>query len=277
MVNLLNAGAAAGPYTMSFDAYGASTIVSKLDEARSKKLHVILALTGGKHENYMTDGVFDRSKWNAKMQTYNTAAIKQAIADAVADGTIVGNSVMDEPQVHGIGADANTWGPSGTMTKARVDSMCGYVKGIFPTLPEGVAHRHSAFQPTQSYRVCDFIISQYSAAVGDVTAFRDEGLAIAKRDGHAMLFSMNVLNGGTQDRDGTWDCSGTGGLGQDAPNCRMSPEQLRNFGLILGPAGCGLNMWRYEPDFYANSGNQAASRDIAAVLGTLPSKACKRQ
>jgi hypothetical protein len=261
---------------MSIDAYSASTILSQLAVARTKKVRVVIAMTGGKHENYMTNGVFDRSKWNAKMQTFNTPAIQAAVAEGVADGTIIGTSVMDEPQVLGVGAVANTWGPAGTMTKARVDSLCGYVKAIFPTLPAGVAHRHSAFEPTKSYQVCDFVISQYSARLGSVAAFRDEGLALAKRDGHAIMFSMNVLNGGTQDRDGTWDCAGTGGLGQDPPTCRMSAQQVRSFGLVLGPAGCGLNMWRYDATFVANPENQAAARDIANVLATLPAKACRR-
>jgi hypothetical protein len=37
--------------------------------------------------------------------------------------------------------------------------------------------------------------------------WRHAGLAMAARDYHAILFSMNVLNGGTQDKDGTWDCT----------------------------------------------------------------------
>ena len=42
----------------------------------------------------------------------------------VADGTIIGSRVMDEPYVSG-GATGggNTWGPKGTMTKARVDTL----------------------------------------------------------------------------------------------------------------------------------------------------------
>ena len=161
------------------------------------------------------------------------------------------------------------------MTKARVDSLCGYVKQMFPTLPAGVQHRHDIFEPTKSYRVCDFVASQYSSRVGDVTAFRNAGLAMAKRDGHAILFSLNILNGGLQDKDGTYDCTGEGqaGRGTYSPNCRMTSQQVREVGSILGPAGCGFLMWRYDDTFMADPANQQAFRDVGAKLASTPAKA----
>lgn len=273
---LVLAGVTSPSFNLSLDGYQPDNIIPRIDAARSQGSHLVLAMTGGGHSNYMTDGVFDRSKWDAKMELFNTSAIRSAVAAGVADGTIIGASVMDEPQVSGVGADGNTWGPVGTMTKARVDSLCGYVKAIFPTLPTGVVHRHDVFEPTKSYRVCDFIASQYSARVGSVTAFRDGALAMAQRDGHAIMFSLNILNGGTQDKDGTWDCGGAP-LGQDPPNCQMTAAQLRDFATVLGPAGCGLLMWRYEQSYMARTDNKQAFADIAGVLANAPAKQCRRQ
>jgi hypothetical protein len=266
---------AVAPFTMTLRGVTPASIVATLRDARSVKSRLVLNLTGGKHEKYMTDGAFDYAKWVAAMDQYNMSSIRQAVAEAVADGTIVGISVMDEPHVSGQG-DGNTWGPPGTMTKARVDQMCGYAKGIFPTLPTGVAHRHDVFEPTKSYRICDFIIAQYSSRLGSVTQFRDAGLALARRDGHAIIFGMNILNGGTQDKDGSWTCTGTGGLGTYSPNCRMTPEQIREIGLALGPAGCGLTMWRFDETFMANLENRRAFSDIGTRLASLPGKACRR-
>ncbi len=130
--SLLSKGVATTPYTMSIDGYTAGAIQSRLANARARKMSVILNMTGGAHTQYMTGGRFDLAKWQAKMNTYNTPAIKQAVAAAVADGTIIGNGVMDEPMNT---TPTNTWGPRGTMTKAKVDQMCGYVKAMFPTLP----------------------------------------------------------------------------------------------------------------------------------------------
>jgi hypothetical protein len=187
--------------------------------------------------------------------------------------------VMDEPHVYGLG-DGNTCGPQGTMTKARVDSLCVYVKRIFPTLPVGVSHGHDAFEPTKSYRTCEFIIDQYSWRKGPVTEFRDKALAMAERDGMSIVFSLNIINGGIQAaRDGNWNCSlsTTGGRGTYNPNCRMTPQQVRDWGILLGSAGCALNMWRYDSAFMSDPENQQAFRDVAQRLAGLPAKRCSRQ
>jgi hypothetical protein len=251
-------------------------LITRLNVARSRGMKILIQMTGG-HEPYLTDGVFDMAKWKATMDRWNTPTLKQAVAAAVADGTIIGNSVMDEPHVSGMG-DGNTWGPKGTMTKARVDTLCGYVKAIFPTMPVGVVHQHHIFEPAKTYRVCEFIVSQYTSRFGSVTAFRDSALAYGRRDGIAIAFSMNILNGGIQaPRDGLWNCplTTTGGRGTFDPNCRMTAQQVRDWGLILAEAGCALFMWRYDDAFMARSDNQQAFRDIAARVAALPARSCR--
>jgi hypothetical protein len=281
---LMSSTSTTTPFTLSAEFNSPSTIVTQISNARSRGVSIMLAMTGGAHKATnpgcclsVIDGVlqFDRAKWDATLATFNTATIRQAIASGVADGTIIGATVMDEPFVHG-GGDGNTWGPVGTMTKARVDSLCTEVKRYFPTTPAGVEHQHQLFEPTKSYKVCDFIVDQYNAFMGSVTTWRDAGLAMAARDHHAILFSMNVLNGGTQDKDGTWDCTGTGGKGLYSPNCRMTAAQVKTFGLALGPSGCGLFMWRYDDAFATNYDNQRSFNDIAATMAAAPAKACRR-
>ncbi len=276
-------GSLTPPMTMTADGMTASVLIPRINAARTGGYRLIVNLTGGAHSDYMStiDGVFqfDESKWRAKMETYNTATIRQAVAQAVADGTIVGSSVMDEPYVWGgASGGGNTWGPKGTMTKARVDTLCGVVKQMFPTLAAGVAHQHDMFEPTNSYYVCDFIIDQYDWRRGDVTTFRDAGLAMAQRDHHAIMFGINILDGGVQDKDGNYTCDGPGqgGKGTYAPNCRMTPQQVRDWGLLLGKAGCGLYMWRADDQFMANSSNVQSLRDLASGLGAAAAKGCYR-
>lgn len=265
-------------FTASIGSTNPKNILERIATARAKGIKLILTMTGGGHQNYLTDGVFDMAKWQAKMDAYNTASIASAVSGAVADGTVIGNSVMDEPHVSGQG-DGNTWGPRGTMTKARVDEMCAYVKRMFPTLPVGVVHPHHAFEPDNSYRVCDFLVDQYSSRQGDVTRFRDEGLAQARRDGIAIAFSINILNGGIQaKRRGPWDCSldTTEGRGTHKPNCRMTAAQVREWGVLLGSAGCAFILWRYDDVYMANPDNQRAFADVANVLATKPRRSCTR-
>jgi hypothetical protein len=226
----------------------------------------------------MTNGVFDMSKWKGWMDRYNTSALKTAVAAAVADGTIIGNAVMDEPQNT---TAENTWGPAGTMTKARVDSMCGYVKAMFPTMPVGVVHDHRVFQPDVSYHRCDFIVSQYrwGKTKGDAAKFRDDALAVGRRDGIAIAFSLNILDGGIPRGRGDEHCPvpQTGGDGTSGRACRMTADQIRDWGVVLGSAGCALTMWRYDPIFMADPKNIQAFKDVGTALSKAPGRSCGRQ
>lgn len=265
---LLASGREPMAYTASLDSYTASNIVARLATARQKKLRVLMNMTGGSHDQYKTDGVFDYSKWKAKMDSYNTPTIRAAVAAAIADGTIIGNSVMDEPANH---TPKNSWGPVGTMTKERVDGMCKYVQDMFPGLPVGVVHDHRLLDPTKNYQHCDFLLSQYRMAKGDVREFRDGGLAFARQSGIAIAFSLNVIHGG---EPGT-DCEKWG----DDPNgvlCPMTAEQVRSWGVTLGSAGCALNMWRYEQAYFDKPEIQRALYELAGSLAKLPAKSCRR-
>jgi hypothetical protein len=254
-------------FTLSVDAVRADEIIARISAARTRGVKLILAMTGGSHSNYLTNGVFDMTKWIARMKTFDTPAIKAAVAAGVADGTILGNSVMDEPNHY-------TWGPTGTMTKLKVDEMASYAKSMFPTLPQGVSQKHNAFEPAKAYRVIDFINDQYEERQGDVSLFRDAGVALARRDGHAVIFSINLLDGGTI----VPGCPipQTGGTGTYSNRCRVTAAQLEAWATVLGPAGCAFTMWQYDSTFMSSTDNQRAFRNIAARLATAPAKPCKR-
>jgi hypothetical protein len=258
-------------FSMGLGADNPRSLVGRIQTARAKRKKLLLALTGGHHDQYKTFGVFDMGKWRARMDSYNTAALRKAVAEAVADGTVIGNSVMDEP--NNVSPD-NSWGPPGTLTKSRVDEMCAYVKQIFPTLPAGVVHDYRVFDPEANYRECDFVVSQYQESKGSVTAYRDGGLAFGARTGVAMAFSLNILDGGT--KMSGCPVPATGGRGTYGGNCRMRSDQVREYGLALGPAGCALAMWRFDAAFMSDPENQRAFGDVLSRLATLPARSCRR-
>jgi len=260
------------PLTASREFFPASEMVTHIQAARSKGIRLLLVMTGGSHDKYKTDGVFDQAKWQAAMDKFDTQAIRDAVAAGVADGTIIGNSVMDEPQQSG--TTVKDWGPPGTMTKTRVDQLCAYVKNIFPTLPVGAGHDGNAFEPGNSYQVCEFFMPQYAARKGNVVPWRDANLAIADRDGLEVVFSLNLLDGGFQDKTGPLDCAGTGGLGTHGVNCRMTPENVVEWGGVLGPSACALLSWRYDATFMAKPENQAAFSELAIALAAIPRRPC---
>ena len=272
-------------FTMTYGGEAPRTLLARLAIARARGIRMVTVMTGGARASYLTDGVFNMGKWQKRMDRYNTPEIRQAVALAVSDGTLIGNTVMDEPfNVGGSGNEANRWGPAGTMTKARVDSMCGYAKSIFPTLPQGVFHDYRLARDS-SYRVCDFITSQYRTSKGPLKEYRDGALEVCRRDGIACSFAVNVLDGGIQakkmpgqkdyDED---DCPlpTTGGQGTYFPNCRMTAEQVREAGEVLGAAGCFLTGFRYDAAFMANPENQRAFREVIEKLGKKRAPACAR-
>ena len=259
------------PFTMSLDNTFAASIVKRIDAARQRRIRLVLSMTGGLVSEYSTGGKFDLGKWKARMNTFNTATIKKAVADAVADGTVVGNKLIDEPE-------SSKWG--GVPTKAMVDQMAAHVKSMFPTLPVGVVLGAPGFRwrTSERYKVVDWAMVQYrwSYNQGGITAWRDAVVSWARAEGVTPAFSLNVMDGGIKDTQGTWDCAGTGGKGLTAPNCRMTADQVRSWGQAIGPSGCARLLWKYDDAFMAKSTNQTAFRDVASLLNSKSGRSCRR-
>jgi hypothetical protein len=261
------------PFTASQNYINADSIVQQINAARAMGQRLILAMTGGLSEDYTTNGQFDMTKWKNKMDTYNTDTIRAAVAAGVADGTIIGDLLIDEPET-------KQWG--GNLTKAMLDEMAAYVKNIIPTLLVGVNHGPPGYKWRSSERhtKVDYVAYQYAHYItsGDVAAWRDAVLAEARYEGVTPALSLNILNGGAQDRDGTWDCTGQGqaGRGTRAPNCRMTSKQLQDWGKALATYGCFLTMWRYDESYMSEAGNQDAFREIASLVASQPRRSCAR-
>ncbi|MGH7509214.1 MAG: hypothetical protein ACREMZ_07060 [Gemmatimonadales bacterium] len=270
-------------FTLSSNADTPGGIVARINGARNAGMKIMLAMTGGAHSNYITDGKFDLSKWKARQDQYNTATIKTAVANAVADGTVMGAQLIDEP-------NHRSWG--GAVTKAKLDEMADYLRTIFPTLPAGFVGR-TDWRESETSRKLDFQVVQYSwrkpegGTPGDVVTFREQSLAHGVKNRLVIAFSLNVLDGGFKVIAGDpttyqyLDCPVplTGGKGttwSTSQNCGMTPQQIRDWGRLLGSAGCALMLWRYDAGMMADPNYQAAFRDVGATLGTLPAKACRR-
>jgi hypothetical protein len=272
--------------TLTYGLEKPGTLVPRIEIARSRGLRMVITMTGGGAKHYLTNGQFDLSKWKERIDKFNTPEIKTAVAQAVSDGVLIGNSVMDEPfNTGGRGNEKHSWGPKGTMTKGLVDEMCSYAKAIFPTLPEGVFQDYR-LAPESSYRTCDFITSQYRSHKGTLEQYRDGALKLCRRDGHACSFAINVLDGGipVKPRKGQQDyepgdcpLTTTGGQGTYFPNCRMTPDQVREAGRVLGSGACFLTGFRYDHDFMANPANVEALRDVAQTLASRPAVPCTRR
>jgi hypothetical protein len=265
-----------GPFTVAVGTSNPSTLVGQLDTARKLKVRLILQMTGGSHSRYLTNGKFDISKWKAKQAEFDKPAIRDAVAKAVADGTIIVAELQDEPE-------HSTWG--GVMTAALIDEMSRYTKSLFPTLKTSILTQLKWVKAQGAFQSLDVMAPQYSRRLGTVTAYRDSALALAGRTGLGLMFSMNILNGGEQlgpdcplDRTGgpgTWYY----GYGDTyRGNCAMSASQIEQWGKTLGltPEACALIMWRWDEAFMADSENAIAFANVASALANRGKRACGR-
>jgi hypothetical protein len=261
-------------FSASINYTDARGIIKQINTARGKGQRLLLMMTDDGRAPYMSRGRFDLRKWKSRMDRYRTSAIRTAVARGVRDGTIIGNSVIDEPK-------NRAW--KNSINKSVVDQMCRHVKSIFPSLPVGAVTVHW-WRPNERYRSCDFIVDQYDYAQpangwgtrgggnGDVTSWRKQALAQARKDGIAIAFSLNILDGGPELRG--CPLSKTGGRGTYKGHCQMTANQVRQFGKALGQSGCALFMWRYDKKYMAKSANARAFRDVASSLGS--GRSCRR-
>ena len=72
--------ATAVAFTASQNYTSPGNVIPMIATARAAGHKLILALTGGGAAQYSTNGKFDLAKWKARMDQYNTAPIRAAIA-----------------------------------------------------------------------------------------------------------------------------------------------------------------------------------------------------
>jgi hypothetical protein len=262
-------------------------VMDAINEARARGVPTQLALPCGAHSSTnlgwclekTAAGViqFSQARFDSALARTLTPATRAEIVKAHRDGIVTSILLFDEPWVKG-GDDGagsivgNTWGPKG-MTRAFVDVRCAQVKALLPGVPVGTSDHLTAYDSNGATKVCDFGQFQYSHRFGDVVAWRNAALARGKRDGYQVTFSMNVINGGTQDRDGTYDCVGSqfGPKGQRSPNCGMTEAQIKNvLDVLLGHGAGGQMMWRFDAVRYARADWTRAFNYGLALAKTRP-------
>jgi hypothetical protein len=295
--------------TMGYGGTSPQSLPGQIAYARSHGIKMVTTTVGGGRCNYLTPvcdangkpvagSKFDMAKWMAAMRRYDTPELRALVAKAVKDRVLIGNSTIDEPHNNGgPGNEQNSWGPTGTLNTARVDSLCAESKRIFPTLPAGVFQNWSVTAAGgewagQKYKVCDFASSQYRTSKGTLADYRSGALAEWKRQGIAGSFAFNPRDGGTPAKKltgqkgwpaGAWkpdapgDCaSTTGGRGSYFPNCQMTPEQFFQSGIQLIPYGCFGTGFRYTPAMFAQAAYRLKAKQLTDSLKVLPRTSCSR-
>lgn len=223
-----------------------SGIVKLLNAMKANNHRAFLKMTGEPQWTYMTNGRFDYYKWARATSRYNTSTIRNAVAAAVSNGTLLGYSMIDEP---------NRFNWNGSINKAMVDRMARHSRSIFPTLPTAAVVTYY-WRPTERYRNLDVIISQTWKPKKTAATFAREAVAAAKLNGTAIAFSLNLRAGPS------------GGT--------MTPTQIRDWAKTLGRASCAMFMWRYSSSLFSQTAYKSAFRDVAYTLAREPAPRCRR-
>jgi len=235
-----------------------SNILSTLSQIRSKGGRVLLKLTG---ENaYKTNGRFDLAKWKAGMDRYRNINIDSYIAD----GTIVGHFILDEPHF------PSRWGNQ-EIPQATVEEVAKYSKQRWPNLPTIVAAPANwlASVPV-TYVALDAGWATFrSKTSSDPAAWIGQQVKRAKSKGLGLVAGLNLLDGG----------NGSSGIRGTQPNTwAMSAAEVKTYGsaLLAQSYVCAFSMWRYDATYYNRTDVKNALADLSAKARAHVKTACKQ-
>lgn len=195
------------------------------------------------------DGTFSFTKWKALVDRFR----KVNLAPYIADGTILGHFLIDEPH------RTAKWGGK-IISQATLEAMAKYSKSIWPGMTTFVRVVPSwlASAPV-TYIHLDAGWLQYETFRGNVTNVVTAEVAAAKRKGLGLIVGLNVLDGG----------NGTSRIpGWTRGKYAMSASEIRTYGtaMLNQTYSCGFYNWMWDSPYYGRS-------DVKTALAELSTKA----
>jgi hypothetical protein len=238
----------------------ASSFLPVLSDARAKGARLVIKLTGGSASHVKNaDGTFSFTKWKALIDKARTVDF----GPYVADGTIIGHYLIDEPNM------AHRWGGK-VVPQATIEAMAKYSKQIWPTMHTlvRVVPTWLASAPV-TYTYLDAGWAQYTAVKGDAASWIAREASAAKSKGLGLIASLNVLNGG----------NGSSKIaGPESGKYSMSAAELRSYGsaLLNQTYICGFFQWMYNSTYYGRSDIKSAMSDLSAKARTHVKTSCRQ-
>jgi hypothetical protein len=258
-----------GPYSLPPETYGQDfngayrprwsdrSLLADLEYARRSNTRVLLNLTGS--ERYLIDEKgFSFEKWKARVDEHRNIDISSYIAD----GTIVGHFIMDEPE------DRSNWGGT-TVSHEDIDRIAQYSKEIWPDLPT-VIRVVPGWLKGYQFQYLDAAWAQYLDRFGPLDAYIATNIRDAQESGLALVGGLNVLNGGSKN---------SGIPGHKAGKFAMSANEIRTWGgaLLAQPYFCAFIMWEYEPNYFSRPDIKAAMAELSQKAKAHPQQSCRRR
>lgn len=255
-----------GPFALPSAKYGPDfigayrppwdSLLADLEVARRTNTRVVLNFTGPEH--HFADGNgFNMTKWKQLVDRFRPLDLTSYIAD----GTIVGHFLMDEPN------DASNWNGK-RVSPAEVEEMARYSKEIWPAMAT-LIRGWPAYLKGYEFKYLDAAWAQYHERFGSIDEFIANNVRDAREAGLALVAGMNVLNGGS---------SSSGITGRRAGKYAMSASELRSWGnaLLSEPYICALLIWKYDPGYFSRPDISAALSELNRKAESHPEQPCRR-
>jgi hypothetical protein len=239
------------PFTGTVLALHPGDATARLDAARRAHMRVFIILERSRRNHQNADKSFSLAQWKNEIRAFSGVDF----APYVADGTVIGHMLIDEPH------DPTNWNGA-PIPFATIDSAAAFSKELWPTLPTGVTSPPT-FLGDGSLRSLDWSYAQYRPNKGDLGTWLASQAEAARRSGLGFVLSINVREGN----------------GRGAP---LTADQLRRFGLAMAAESdaCALTMWKFDAedsDYFQRPDIQAAVGAIAAAAAAHPSRSCSRR
>jgi hypothetical protein len=247
-------------HTGMVEAPTPSGLLSFLSQLRAKGGRVLIKLAGGESTYRNSDGTFNLTKWKAGVDRFRTIDF----SSYVADGTIVGHFLVDEPHF------ASRWGDQG-IPQATVEAAAKHSKLRWPNMPTLVnapANWLAAVPVTYVYLDAGWAMFRAKTS-SSPTTWATLQVNKAKSKGLGLVAGLNVLDGG----------DGSSGLRGTQPNTwAMSAAELRKYGsALLSPSYvCAFSMWRYSASYYGRADVKSAMADLSAKAKSHARTSCRQ-
>lgn len=230
------------------------SILRDLEVARRANLRLFVSFTGNEQHNRDENG-FSLTKWKQRVDRFRNLDLSSYLAD----GTIIGHFVMDEP------GDPRNWGGH-VVALADIEEMARYSKEIWPTMPT-IIRAWPAFLEGHEYPDLDAVRVQYHARFGDLDEFIRDNVRRARGLDLLLVGGLNVLNGGGKE---------SGMPMRSERRYPMSPAQLRAWGgrYLTEPDLCAFVLWEYEDGYFSIPEVKAVLAELSRQAADLPKRSC---
>ena len=236
-------------------ASSTGSLLPYLEAARRSGMRVAVSFVGAEDNYKNQNGTFSLEKWKKRVDAYRGIDF----SSYVADGTIIGHYILDEPH------DPSNWAGQ-TVSHATIDEMARYSKSIWPAMPT-IIRGWPAYLKGYRYQYLDAAWAQYSDRFGSISGFISDNVRDAKASGLALVVGLNQLAGG-----------GKQGLtGFVTGKHAMTAPELESWGqaLLNEPYACAFLNWAYDSRYMSRSDIKQAMSSLAQTAQSRPSTSCR--